>query len=96
MVLLFIFGFNFTACMSVTYRNDSISQNLNSKPDFEDYVPGYLWSFMKSSSQVDPNKVCAGGATPAKVRQGKSGEDLLLILFTLGIYWPKTVQIWCP
>ena len=95
-ILLIAVAFAMNACMSVTYVNDTASQNIKPKPDFEDYVPGYFWSFKKSESQVNVAKVCSGGASPLKVRQGQSGEDILLITFTLGIYWPKTVQVWCP
>ena len=93
-ILLIAVAFTMNACMSVTYVNDT--STIKPKPDFEDYVPGYFWSFKKSESQVDVAKVCSVGATPLKVRQGQSFEDILLITFTLGIYWPKTIQVWCP
>lgn len=84
-ILISVFAFTLTACMSTQ----------KTKPDFEDYVPSSFWGLVGESYPVDVKKVCQN-KDPIEVRKGKSGEDWLLSLFTLGIYWPRTVQVWCP
>lgn len=81
--------------MSVSYKAPTITETLKTKPNYEDYVPGYFWSLL-GSRPVQINKVCSNGNAPLQVRKGQSTEDVLLIAFTLGIYWPHTLQVWCP
>lgn len=92
-VLFFLFSSLFVVgCMTTQYV--APNAQINSKPDFEDYVPMYLWGFGREHSPVDPKAVCQD-KNVLKVRKGKTFEDGLLSFFTLGIYWPNTVQVWC-
>ena len=81
-----ILTFALTACMSAP----------KTKPDFEDYVPSAFWGLTGEVYPVNTQKVCPNNKEPAEVRKGKSTEDWFLTVFTLGIYWPRTVQVWCP
>ena len=92
LVLILLTAFAFTGCMTVTYQSPE-AQNLKAKPDFEDYVPASFWGFVGEAYPVDTKKVCQN-QEPLKVRKGKTTEDWLLTVFTLGIYWPRTVQVW--
>ena len=92
-IIFFVLFLATTGCMSVTYKAPNTSENLNTKPDFEDYVPGYFWGISKPRLP-EPKNVCQK-QEPIQVRKGKSVEDSLLAFFTLGIYWPTTMQVWC-
>lgn len=75
-----------SACMSAP----------KTKPDFEDYVPAAFWGLTPPAYPVNTAKVCPNQQMPVEVRKGKSAEDWALAFFSLGIYWPHTVQVWCP
>ena len=94
-VLLLLCSFAINGCISTHYTSANAPADLKAKPDFEDYVPGYLLGIIKESRPVDTNKVCAKGE-PWKIRKGKTTEDVLLSFFSLGLYWPHTLQVWCP
>lgn len=64
-----------------------------SKPSYEDYFDYYLMAFV-GREQVVLQKVCMD-QKPYGVEVSRSAEDILIGVYTLGIYTPLTVKVWC-
>lgn len=67
--------------------------NPRSKPAYVDYFDSY-WLGFSGQPEVALQKVCMDQRPHALIRQ-KTAEDAVLTVFTLGIYAPTTVKIWC-
>lgn len=63
------------------------------KPSYVDYVDSYWWGF-SGNPDISIQKACVD-QKPLAVQRIKTAEDGLISLFTLGIYTPTTVKIWC-
>lgn len=80
-------------CSSVTIPTGEKDYALTSAPTYQERKPFYLAGLIGTAS-VDVNEVCKG----KKVLQMQSlatFEDGLFTLFTLVIYSPKSVRVWC-
>lgn len=67
--------------------------NPRSKPAYVDYFDSW-WLGFYGEPEVYLQKVCMDQRPHALIRQ-KTAEDAVLTIFTLGIYTPTTVKIWC-
>ncbi len=91
-ITLIICAFFFAGCMS---SKISFEENfrLYGKPSFEDYFDYYALGFI-GQNEIDVQKVCLD-QKPRGVQKFHSFEDGLIGFFTLGIYTPITVRVWC-
>ncbi len=91
-VSLLVLSIFLSGCMT-TKVVFSDKWNPRSKPAYVDYFD-YYWVGLKGKPEVSLQKVCMDQRPHALVRQ-KTAEDGILTAFTLGIYSPTTVKIWC-
>jgi len=91
-ILLLIIAVLFSGCMS-TKIILSDKWNPHSPPTYVDYFDTYWFGFAGRPS-VAVQKVCLD-QNPLAVHRIKTPEDAIITLFTLGIYTPTTVRIWC-
>jgi hypothetical protein len=81
-----------TACMTARVQL-SEKWDRRTPPAYVDYFDFYglgLWG----DATVDLQKVCMD-QRPHGFEKIKSAEDTVLTYFTLGIYSPVTVKVWC-
>lgn len=88
--LLALFMFN--GCMS-TKLQLSPGWNRRAPPAYVDYMDYYLLGLVGDPYLSIP-KICMD-QQPHGVQKIKTVEDSLITLFTLGIYSPITVKVWC-
>lgn len=62
-------------------------------PDYEDHFDYYALGFF-GRAQVDLRTVCME-QKPLAVEHVRTVEDGLITFYTLGIYAPLTVRVWC-
>jgi hypothetical protein len=63
------------------------------RADYEDYFDYYAFGLIGDNS-VDVQKACMD-QKPQKIQRLRSFEDGLISFYTLGIYTPLTVRVWC-
>ena len=80
------------ACSSVTIRPQGGKKD-PSEPSYLDSKPFYFWG-LKGEHKVDVNEVC-DGAEVSQMQTIVTASDYLLGFFTLFIYAPRTVKVWC-
>jgi hypothetical protein len=78
-----------TGCYNISFVTEAApfaeqGQSLNN--------PFFLWGLVGENT-FDARKVCPNGV--AKMNMYKSGGDGFVQFFTLGLYSPRTVDIWC-
>ena len=91
-VILVLIIANLCACSSVTIRPQGGKKD-QSEPSYLDSKPFYFWG-LKGEHKVDVNEVC-DGAEVSQMQTIVTGSDYILGLFTLFIYAPRTVKVWC-
>lgn len=89
---LILFLLTLGACSS-THIILSDKWNRQSKPSYVDYVNGYWWG-LDGTSEISIQKACVD-QKPHAVQKVMTPEDGVIRLFTLGIYSPTTIKIWC-
>lgn len=67
--------------------------NPNLKPAYVDFVDYYWWG-LKGRPSVSLQTVCMD-QKPYAFQRVRTGEDITIGVFTLGIYLPATVRVWC-
>ena len=67
--------------------------NAKEKPAYEDYVDYYVFGFVGNPA-LDLQKICVD-QKPYGLQRVKTWEDGLITVFTVGIYSPATVRVWC-
>jgi hypothetical protein len=67
--------------------------NPYAKPAYVDYFDSWWWG-LKGRPAVSLQKVCMD-QKPLAVQRVKTGEDAIITAFTLGVYAPTTVKVWC-
>ncbi len=79
--------------MSTRMKLDERWDATKQKPVYVDYFDQYLlWTIGRPS--VDLAQVCVD-QKPYGFQHHRSAEDGLIALFTIGIYTPTTVRVWC-
>lgn len=81
-----------SGCMSTQVQYDE-KWNKRVTPVYVDYMDYYLLGLV-GQPVVNLQKVCMDQRVYG-VRRRKTVEDGLITLFTLGIYSPATVEVWC-
>ena len=64
------------------------------KPAYEDYLDAYVLGFVGEPPTLNLQQVCVD-QKPLGVQRVISAEDAAIRVFTLGIYAPSTVRVWC-
>lgn len=90
--LFLIYLFVSVGCMS-TRVAISPKWDPHSKPAYVDYFDYYLFGFMGRNS-VSLQKACVD-QKPLAFERIRSIEDGIIAFWTLGIYSPMTVKVWC-
>ena len=67
--------------------------NPTAKPSYVDYFD-YYWFGFSGQPTVNLQKVCLD-QRPHAIQRMKTPEDVVISVFTLGIYSPATVRVWC-
>lgn len=81
-----------TACSTVTIHPKATTK-LTKKAYYEESMPFYFWG-IKGEARVNLAQVCDN--KPATQMQTQfTFEDGIMSFFTLGIYSPHTVRVWC-
>jgi hypothetical protein len=65
----------------------------DSRAVYEDYFDYYIFGLVGNPT-LDVQKVCMD-QKPYAMRRVRGGDDVMLAFFTLGIYTPATVRVWC-
>ena len=86
-VLLILSG-----CMSTKVALDP-KWNPAQKPSYTDYMDSYWWG-MSGDTTVSLSKVCMD-QKPLGMARVKTFADAFLTFFSLGIYVPSTIRVWC-
>lgn len=81
-----------SSCMS-TRVQFSPKWERSSKPVYIDYVDSYVFGFIGQPS-LNLQKICMD-QKPYALHSVKTAEDGIITFFTLGIYSPTTVRVWC-
>ena len=89
-VMMIIF-LGVTGCSSVTI-NPNGGETLRHEPSYIDSKPFYFWG-IKGSHVVNVNDICEGDV--AQMKTVLTPSEYLIGLFTLFIYSPRTVKVWC-
>ena len=84
--------YSFIGCSTKTLHPTRISEKTQN-PQVEEYKDGWLLWFINHSPPSA--QVTCAPEVPLAIRTYISTEDLLIGLFTLGVYTPKTTQYWC-
>jgi hypothetical protein len=63
------------------------------KPSYVDYMDYYWWG-LKGKPALNLQAVCLD-QKPLAFQRVRTGEDITIGIFTLGIYLPATVRVWC-
>ena len=79
-------------CSTVTMR-ESGTGNLTSEPTYSDSKSFFLWGLV-GEHHVDLPAVC-GGKAASQWQAQNTFVDGLLGVITLGIYAPRTANVWC-
>lgn len=85
-----------TSCYStqiVLDRDQSRSQVQDNTPSYEDHFDSYVFGRV-GKNQVNLQQVCMD-QTALKAEYLETSEDIVIGLFTFGIYTPSTVRVWC-
>lgn len=85
-------SFCLSGCMSTRVVYEARWQ-AHSRATYEDYFDYYLFGLVGHPT-LDVQKVCMD-QKPYAVHRLRTSEDSLIGLFTLGIYTPATVRVWC-
>lgn len=78
------------SCASV---NIELTRYPEQSTAFTHYSHYGLWGLVGSDS-INLQKVCMGGK-PIQIRNYFNFEDFLFAISTLGLYSPKSTEIWC-
>ena len=81
-----------TGCMS-TKLQLSPKWNPSVPATYEDYVDYYFLGFVGEPT-LNLQKICMD-QKPQGLQRIKSVEDGVINFFTMGIYTPATVRVWC-
>lgn len=81
-----------SSCMSTRVQFNPKWER-STKPVYIDYVDSYLFGFIGQPS-LNLQKICMD-QKPYALQSLKTAEDGIITFFTLGIYSPTTVRVWC-
>ena len=81
-----------SGCMSTKVVLDP-KWNPSVKPSYTDYLDSY-WFGLFGDSTVSLSRVCID-QKPYAFARSKTFSDTFFTLFSLGIYVPSTVRVWC-
>ena len=91
-LLIFSIVFNLVGCSSVTLRTDT--QAKTHKPATFQKSYAYWWWGFKGEHDINVREICQGKAVK-QMQAINTFTDSLAIIFTLGIYLPRTARVWC-
>lgn len=63
-------------------------------PDYQRVRPIFFWGFVPAEGDLDVSAVCLGKKIN-QVSTTLTTGNFLATLFTVGIYSPRTVRVWC-
>ncbi len=81
-----------TGCSTQVLRPD-LKDQISKAPQLVDFHDRWILGFARKT-YTDPQKACLN-QTPVVVKDVTSTEDILIGLFTFGIYLPVSTQVWC-
>ena len=84
--------FSLLGCSSVTMRTDTQAKT-HETASFQKSYP-YWWWGIKGEHDINVREICQGN-TVKQMQALNTFTDSLAIIFTLGIYAPKTARVWC-
>lgn len=79
-------------CSSVTMRTDQQPKN-HDTATFQKTYP-YWWWGLRGEHDINVREICLGKEVK-QMQAVNTFTDSLSILFTLGIYSPRTARVWC-
>ena len=95
-LLAVIIGIN-SGCAKITIRPNSAipAQDavMQGGPDYERSMPYFFFGIV-GVRHVDVKKIC-NNRPVLQMQSVHTPEDVIKTVFTLGIYTPKTAQVWC-
>lgn len=86
-IIFFMLG-----CSSVTLRTDTQAKNHKAATFQKSYA--YWWWGFKGEHDINVREICQGKAVK-QMQAINTFTDSLSIIFTLGIYAPRTARVWC-
>jgi hypothetical protein len=81
-----------SACSTVTIQPKP-ENRIVSAPNYQESKPFYLFGTI-GENRVNVTEVC-GDKGPVQMQSQQTFLDGLATVFTLGIYAPHTVKVWC-
>ncbi|MBF0442533.1 MAG: Bor family protein [Oligoflexales bacterium] len=81
------------SCKTVTIKPGGGS-HATREPDFSETQHFFFWGLMPDAKFVNVNDVCKGRQVE-QMRAKDTGMDGFYTIITLGIYNPRTAQVWC-
>ena len=91
-ILLTLLLIYLSGCSSVTLRQDQAVRNETSAT-FQKTYP-YWWWGLSGEHDINVREICQGKAVD-QMQAIHTFTDSLAIIFTLGIYAPRTARVWC-
>lgn len=85
--------FLLSGCVSSKVILDRKTYDPHRRPDYVDYFDYYFLGF-KGDRHVNLRTVCQD-QRPLAVETVRTVEDGVITFYTLGIYSPLTVRVWC-
>ncbi len=91
-LILLLLVFSITGCSSVTLRTDQ-NVKTHSTASFQKTYPYWWWGF-RGEHEVNVREICQDKGVE-QMQAVHTFTDALSIIFTLGIYAPRTARVWC-
>ena len=91
--VLLCFGLSTAGCSSVLFVKDPKSR-IFTDATFESSKPFFFFGLIGPTYDVYVDQICLGKGID-QVSTVYTGHDLLASIFSLGIYVPRTVRVWC-
>jgi hypothetical protein len=79
-------------CSTVTLRPEGTGK-LATEPTHEETLNYYFWG-LRGEHRVDVRAICGDRQVEQMQAQDTFGNRVLTVL-TLGIYYPRSVRVWC-
>lgn len=86
-------AFVVSACSAVPVRTNA-ERGVFDRPSYEANQPSFFWGLAPASEPVNVREVCLGKSAD-RVSARYDFNDVLGWVFTLGIYSPRTAEVWC-
>lgn len=91
-IIIFLVLACIMGCSSVTLRQDQ--EPRNEKPATYQKTYNYWWWGLKGEHDINVREICQGNGVD-QMQAINTFTNTLSIIFTLGIYSPRTARVWC-